>query len=279
MNLISENNLKLISDIIEPIWLVICTNMPNGRIDHYSGLTSCQKVIFTDAINPIDIDNESQKLNEQPSYMFIKQLSRIKYYTVPFLLSVFRISPYIHRELRSSCIFSSSDHNEVESYKHKIDKYISESKHDATIVSKWKIFSKLFNIKKDVIEAYVYEFTSIHSKATFFVQFCIDNDEDDLDSFLHVLENKGENLQDMIKSIRDNFKNFPLLIGSFEYYLFIETIKPHINYILRILNLEQKIYINYIVGKRLSDRQMFTILMKYIRSIDYVSKHQLEIIY
>lgn len=148
MNLISENNLKLISDIIEPIWLVICTNLPNGRIDHYSGLTSCQKVIFTDAINPIDIDNESQKLNEQPSYMFIKQLSRIKYYTVPFLLSVFRISPYIHRELRYSCIFSSSDHNEVESYKHKIDKYISESKHDATIVSKWKIFSKLFNIKK-----------------------------------------------------------------------------------------------------------------------------------
>lgn len=93
------------------------------------------------------------------------------------------------------------------------------------------------------------------------------------------MENKGENLQDMIKSIRDNFKNFPLLIGSFEYYLFIETIKPHINYILRILNLEQKIYKNYIVGKKLSNRKMFTILMKYIRSIDYVSKHQLEIIY
>lgn len=282
MNLISQDNKKLISEIIEPIWKEVCIHLPSDRIHHYSMLSTPQIEIFTDSINIYNISKESDLTDISPSYILIQRLSRIQYYIVPFLLTVFRISSYIYKELRYSCIFCTSDHNEVETYKSKLEKYISNSKNDENIVANWPLILRLLDIKPDIIQNYVYEYTSMYSKCTFLLDFLTrDNQQKiDLNTFINILQQKGDDsIKKLASVIKNEFKDFPSTVGLFEYYLFIETIKPHINYITRLLNLEQVIYTNYIAGRRLTSRQTFIICMKYIRSIEYISKQTLDIIF
>lgn len=274
MNHVQEKDLILVSRIITPIWSRVCKKLPRHRIHAYSMLNPCQKEYFINSINISDIMTESIRVGENSheshSYILVHRLAGFKYHVVPFLLTVFRINIPIYNELKTSAIFSSRDLKEVETYNETIKKYTSVFKRDMNFTEDWSMFSRLLGVDPNYIRTLVYKLISKLKKTKFLIDICNRVDTGvSLLEILKILDDKG--LKQTVQYILQNFNGFPKR-DSLDEYVLIELIKPNIDTIIKGLNLYSRIYNYYIVRLKIKDKHRLLMLMKFFKSIDYVTK-------
>lgn len=95
-----------------------------------------------------------------------------------------------------------------------------------------------------------------------------------LPDILKILDDKG--LKQTVQYILQNFNGFPKR-DSLDEYVLIELLKPSIDTIIKGLNLYSRIYNYYIVRLKIKDKHRLLMLMKFFKSIDYVTK--IDIVY
>lgn len=277
MNFVKNSDIHLISQIISPIWSKICEKIPRDRIHKHSMLQLCQKEFFIDTINERNIISESLKFGdssmESCSIILMLGLVKFEYHVIPFLLTLYRIDFLIYNEIKLSGIFSTKDHQIVETYNNRMNKHIKIFLTDTIMIEYWDMFARFLCIHPKSIIDSVYYLISKKQKTLFLLDFCNKyNQNITLLDILKILENQG--LMKTVEYIHHNYDKIPVQ-ETLDEYVLVDLLKPYIDDIIQQLNIFSKIHNFYISRMKLTNKFVLGMVMRFFKNIEYVGTYEM----